>query len=180
MYNIKQIMTESNIDIPPTIININNPAKSDFSDTISNDTNITGNSKDSKSSINVASSEYKKTVIGLLRTQFTIDIQEMFKWRKIWMRIACIAYSLAEIFGIVQTILSFTSSARPSDWLISFLGGMFGLLAITISRFGTYSNSKSSEKTSQANEILKALNMKDSIPDLTDGPDMEKAKEKKG
>lgn len=175
------------------IINIENQPKvnddkptigeTSHDDTISNDTNVTGDSKDSKgskSSINVASSEYKKTVVGLIRTQFTIDIQEMFKWRKIWMRIACVAYAFSEILGIAQTILSFTSSARPSDWIISFLGGMFGLLAMSISRFGTYSNSKSSEKTAQANEILRALNMKDAIPDLTDGPEPDKTKEKKG
>lgn len=164
-------------DDKPTIV------ETSHDDTISNDTNVTnvtGDSKDSKSSVNVATTEYKKTVVGLIRTQFTIDIQEMFKWRKIWMRIACVAYAFSEVLGIAQTILSFTSSARPSDWIISFLGGMFGLLAISISRFGTYSNSKSSEKTAQANEILKALNMKDTIPDLTDSPDTEKQKEKKG
>jgi hypothetical protein len=52
--------------------------------------------------------------------------------------------------------------------LISFLAGMLGLLCISLNRFATYARNASSEKTSQLNEVLGTIGIKDLVPDLMD------------
>lgn len=102
-----------------------------------------------------------------VRPRMEKDIKECFTWREKWSRISNIFFSLSEFMCIVQTVMAFTSSSYDLK-LLSFLAGMIGVLCISFNRFGTYAKNASSEKTSQLNEILITIGIKDKVPDLMD------------
>jgi hypothetical protein len=102
-----------------------------------------------------------------VRPRMEKDIKECFVWREKWSRISNIFFSLSEFMCIVQTVMAFTSSSYDLK-LLSFLAGMIGVLCISFNRFGTYAKNASSEKTSQLNEILITIGIKDKVPDLMD------------
>ena len=102
-----------------------------------------------------------------VRPRMEKDIKECFTWREKWSRISNIFFSLSEFMCIIQTVMAFTSSSYDLK-LLSFLAGMIGVLCISFNRFGTYAKNASSEKTSQLNEILITIGIKDKVPDLMD------------
>jgi hypothetical protein len=102
-----------------------------------------------------------------VRPRMEKDIKECFTWREKWSRISNIFFSLSEFMCIIQTVMAFTSSSYDLK-LLAFLAGMIGVLCISFNRFGTYAKNASSEKTSQLNEILITIGIKDKVPDLMD------------
>jgi hypothetical protein len=109
-----------------------------------------------------------KIIEKYIRPNMIGDIENCFLWRKRWEKIASTTFCISEILGLVQTALAF-SAASFNLVLISYLAGMFGVICIALNRFGSYSKNESSEKTSQLNEILVTIGIKDKIPDLMDG-----------
>jgi hypothetical protein len=112
-----------------------------------------------------------------VRPRMERDIIECLVWREKWSKISNIFFSLSEFLCIIQTVLAFTSSSYNLK-LLSFLAGMVGVLCISFNRFGTYSKNASSEKTSQLNEILITVGIKDKVPDLMDNDYGDDAKNK--
>jgi hypothetical protein len=112
-----------------------------------------------------------------VRPRMERDIIECLVWREKWSKISNIFFSFSEFLCIIQTVLAFTSSSYDLK-LLSFLAGMVGVLCISFNRFGTYSKNASSEKTSQLNEILITLGIKDKVPDLMDNDYGDDAKNK--
>lgn len=108
-----------------------------------------------------------KIIEEYVRPNMIGDIENCFLWRKRWGKISSTSFCFSEILGLVQTGLAF-SAASFNIVLISYLAGMFGVLCIAFNRFGSYSKNESSEKTSQLNEILVTVGIKDKIPDLMD------------
>jgi hypothetical protein len=102
-----------------------------------------------------------------IRPRMEKDIKESFLWRHKWAKISNIFFSFSEILCIIQTVMAFTASSYDLK-LISFLAGMLGLLCISFNRFATYARNASSEKTSQLNEVLGTIGIKDLVPDLMD------------
>ena len=116
----------------------------------------------------IGSKTFRTHVIkDYVRPRMEKDIKECFVWREKWSRISNIFFSLSEFMCIVQTVMAFTSSSYDLK-LLSFLAGMIGVLCISFNRFGTYAKNASSEKTSQLNEILITIGIKDKVPDLMD------------
>jgi len=109
-----------------------------------------------------------KIIEKYIRPNMIGDIENCFLWRKRWEKISTTSFCLSEILGLIQTGLAF-SAASFNLVLVSYLAGMFGILCIALNRFGSYSKNESSEKTSQLNEILVTVGIKDKIPDLMDG-----------
>jgi hypothetical protein len=102
-----------------------------------------------------------------IRPRMEKDIKESFLWRDKWAKISNIFFSFSEILCIIQTVMAFTASSYDLK-LISFLAGILGLLCISFNRFATYARNASSEKTSQLNEVLGTIGIKDLVPDLMD------------
>lgn len=102
-----------------------------------------------------------------IRPRMEKDIKESVLWRDKWAKISNIFFSFSEILCIIQTVMAFTASSYDLK-LISFLAGMLGLLCISFNRFATYARNASSEKTSQLNELLGTIGIKDLVPDLMD------------
>lgn len=116
----------------------------------------------------IGSKNFRTHVIkDYVRPRMERDIRECFVWREKWSRISNIFFSLSEFLCIIQTVMAFTSSSYDLK-LLSFLAGMVGVLCISFNRFGTYAKNASSEKTSQLNEILITIGIKDKVPDLMD------------
>ena len=116
----------------------------------------------------IGSKTFRTHVIkDYVRPRMEKDIKECFTWREKWSIISNIFFSLSEFMCIIQTVLAFTSSSYDLK-LLSFLAGMIGVLCISFNRFGTYAKNASSEKTSQLNEILITIGIKDKVPDLMD------------
>jgi hypothetical protein len=109
-----------------------------------------------------------KIIEQYIRPNMIGDIENCFLWRKKWEKISTTSFCISEILGLIQTALAF-SAASFNLVLVSYLAGMFGVLCIALNRFGSYSKNESSEKTSQLNEILVTVGIKDKIPDLMDG-----------
>ncbi len=140
----------------------------DSEDKVNND----NENSDSPEQINaikkIGSKTFRTHVIkDYVRPRMEKDIKESFVWRDKWSRISNIFFSLSEFMCIIQTVLAFTSSSYDLK-LLSFLAGMIGVLCISFNRFGTYAKNASSEKTSQLNEILGTIGIKDKVPDLMD------------
>ncbi len=114
-----------------------------------------------------------------IRPRIEKDINNCFIWRDKWSKISNTFFSMSEIICIIQTIMAFTASSYDMK-LLSFLAGMLGVLSISFNRFGTYARNASSEKTSQLNEVLGTIGIKDAVPDLMDNdystPDDKKKK----
>lgn len=108
-----------------------------------------------------------KVIEKYIRPNMIEDIENCFLWRKRWEKISTTSFCVSEIIGLIQTGLAF-SAASFNLVLISYLAGVFGVLCIALNRFGSYSKNESSEKTSQLNEILVTVGIKDKIPDLMD------------
>lgn len=108
-----------------------------------------------------------KIIEKYIRPNMIEDIENCFLWRKRWEKISTTSFCVSEIIGLIQTGLAF-SAASFNLVLISYLAGVFGVLCIALNRFGSYSKNESSEKTSQLNEILVTVGIKDKIPDLMD------------
>jgi hypothetical protein len=102
-----------------------------------------------------------------VRPRMERDIKDCFVWREKWSKLSNVFFSLSEFLCIIQTVMAFTSSSYDLK-LLSFLAGMLGVLCISFNRFGTYAKNASSEKTSQLNEILITIGIKDKVPDLMD------------
>lgn len=116
----------------------------------------------------IGSKNFRTHVIkDYVRPRMERDIRECFVWREKWSKISNIFFSLSEFLCIIQTVMAFTSSSYDLK-LLSFLAGMVGVLCISFNRFGTYAKNASSEKTSQLNEILITIGIKDKVPDLMD------------
>ena len=116
----------------------------------------------------IGSKNFRTLVIkDYVRPRMERDIRECFVWREKWSKISNIFFSLSEFLCIIQTVMAFTSSSYDLK-LLSFLAGMVGVLCISFNRFGTYAKNASSEKTSQLNEILITIGIKDKVPDLMD------------
>ena len=116
----------------------------------------------------IGSKTFRTHVIkDYVRPRMEKDIKECFTWREKWSIISNVFFSLSEFMCIIQTVLAFTSSSYDLK-LLSFLAGMIGVLCISFNRFGTYAKNASSEKTSQLNEILITIGIKDKVPDLMD------------
>jgi hypothetical protein len=113
-----------------------------------------------------------------IRPRIEKDIENCFVWRDKWSKISNAFFSMSEIICIVQTIMAFTASSYDMK-LLSFLAGMLGVLGISFNRFGTYARNASSEKTSQLNEVLGTIGIKDTVPDLMDNDYGENDKKKK-
>ena len=109
-----------------------------------------------------------KIIEEYVRPNMIGDIENCFLWRKRWGKISTTSFCVSEILGLIQTALAFLA-ASFNLVLVSYLAGMFGVLCIALNRFGSYSKNESSEKTSQLNEILVTVGIKDKIPDLMDG-----------
>lgn len=126
----------------------------------------------------IGSKNFRTRVIkDFVRPRMEKDIKECFIWREKWSRISNIFFSLSEFLCIIQTVMAFTSSSYDLK-LLSFLAGMVGVLCISFNRFGTYAKNASSEKTSQLNEILITIGIKDKVPDLMDNDYGEDTKNK--
>ncbi len=158
----------------------------------SNDTNASRDIDDSDKSTDILNNPtmlaLKKIGSRTFRTQIMTqyirpriekDINNCFIWRDKWSKISNAFFSMSEIICIVQTIMAFTASSYDMK-LLSFLAGMLGVLCISFNRFGTYARNASSEKTSQLNEVLGTIGIKDAVPDLMDNdystPDDKKKK----
>ncbi len=146
----------------------------------SNDTNASRDIDDSDKSTDILNNPtmlaLKKIGSRTFRTQIMTqyirpriekDINNCFIWRDKWSKISNAFFSMSEIICIVQTIMAFTASSYDMK-LLSFLAGMLGVLCISFNRFGTYARNASSEKTSQLNEVLGTIGIKDVVPDLMD------------
>ncbi len=146
----------------------------------SNDTNASRDIDDSDKSTDILNNPtmlaLKKIGSRTFRTQIMTqyirpriekDINNCFIWRDKWSKISNAFFSMSEIICIVQTIMAFTASSYDMK-LLSFLAGMLGVLCISFNRFGTYARNASSEKTSQLNEVLGTIGIKDAVPDLMD------------
>jgi hypothetical protein len=151
--------TEDNEE--PTASN-DNDNDNDIDDSDTNNSNI-------KQAIKKIGSRTFRTQImkQYIRPRMEKDINDSIAWRDKWGKIANVFFSFAEILCIIQTVLAFTASSYDLK-LISYLAGMLGVLSISFNRFGTYSRNASSEKTSQLNEILGTIGIKDMVPDLMD------------
>jgi hypothetical protein len=116
----------------------------------------------------IGSKNFRTHVIkDFVRPRMERDIKECFVWREKWSKISNVFFSLAEFLCIIQTVMAFTSSSYDLK-LLSFLAGMIGVLCISFNRFATFAKNASSEKTSQLNEILITIGIKDKVPDLMD------------
>jgi hypothetical protein len=176
-FNITDIDTDkknSPIPITPKItptITSDNIAINIDSEDINNNEN-SDKSQDGPDLMNaikkIGSKTFRTHIIkDYVRPRMEKDIKECFTWRDKWSRISNIFFSLSEFMCIIQTVLAFTSSSYDLK-LLAFLAGMIGVLCISFNRFGTYAKNASSEKTSQLNEILITIGIKDKIPDLMD------------
>ncbi len=176
-FNITDIDTDKKISptpitpkVTPTITSDNIAINIDSED-INNNEN-SDKSQDGPDLMNaikkIGSKTFRTHIIkDYVRPRMEKDIKECFTWRDKWSRISNIFFSLSEFMCIIQTVLAFTSSSYDLK-LLSFLAGMIGVLCISFNRFGTYAKNASSEKTSQLNEILITIGIKDKIPDLMD------------
>jgi hypothetical protein len=116
----------------------------------------------------IGSKNFRTHVIkNYVRPRMEKDIKNCFVWREKWSKISNVFFSLAEILCIIQTAMAFTSSSYDIK-LLSFIAGMIGVLCISFNRFATFAKNASSEKTSQLNEILITIGIKDKVPDLMD------------
>lgn len=145
---------------------------------IDNIENTTTDNEETKENIEIDNTKFALKKIGsknfrtkiiekYVRPNMIEDIENCFLWRKRWEKISSTSFCISEIIGVIQTALAF-SAASFNIVLISYLAGVFGVLCIALNRFGSYSKNESSEKTSQLNEILITVGIKDKIPDLMD------------
>lgn len=158
---------------PPTDKNIKRPEKNTVItiDSEKNEENPDLSEKSQEEILaikKIGSKNFRTHVIkDYVRPRMERDIKECFVWREKWSKISNIFFSLSEFLCIIQTVMAFTSSSYELK-LLSFLAGMVGVLCISFNRFGTYAKNASSEKTSQLNEILITIGIKDKVPDLMD------------
>ena len=168
-----------------TIITIDNEVNNTND---SNDTNASRDVDDSDKSLDnntmlalkkIGSKTFRTHIMTTyIRPRMQKDIEYCFVWRDKWSKISNIFFSLSEIICIIQTIMAFTASSYNMQ-LLSFLAGMLGVLCISFNRFGTYAKNASSESTSQLNEVLGTIGIKDEVPDLMDNDYGENDKKKK-
>ena len=156
---------DTTLNFTPEIIN-EDEIKIDILET---DDNTTDNINTKIALKKIGSKSFRSNIIeNYIRPNMIGDIENCFLWRKRWEKIATTSFCISEIIGLIQTGLAF-SAASFNLVLISYLAGVFGVLCIALNRFGSYSKNESSEKTSQLNEILVTVGIKDKIPDLMDG-----------
>ena len=111
-----------------------------------------------------------KIITDHIRPRINKEIDDCYSGRDKWNKVASLAFGMSELFGIVQTVLSFTAASYDII-LISYLAGLLGVLCIAFNRYGSYAIKTSSEKTSQLNEILASVGIKDKVPDIADNID---------
>ena len=161
-----------------TIVNFRPEVINEDEIQIDNVENITIDNEETKENIEIDNTKLALKKIGsknfrtkiiekYIRPNMIEDIENCFLWRKRWETISSTSFCISEIIGVIQTALAF-SAASFNLVLISYLAGVFGVLCIALNRFGSYSKNESSEKTSQLNEILITVGIKDKIPDLMD------------
>jgi preprotein translocase subunit SecG len=97
------------------------------------------------------------------------DIDNGYKWRYRWKTISNICGAVSQILTGVASILSFVSSSSNST-TYAFLAGIFGVCALFLVNFSTYSSKQKVTKTIEINKYLKMLNLKFRIPTSDDGP----------
>jgi hypothetical protein len=177
---IQQKMDKEPIKVKKQINEKDNTILTIDNEIYSNDTNASRDIDDSDKSTDILNNPtmlaLKKIGSRTFRTQIMTqyirpriekDINNCFIWRDKWSKISNAFFSMSEIICIVQTIMAFTASSYDMK-LLSFLAGMLGVLCISFNRFGTYARNASSEKTSQLNEVLGTIGIKDVVPDLMD------------
>jgi len=161
-----EIIHEDEIQIE-TIENVENVENVEITD---NQENVDNQEINTRLALKkIGSKSFRTKIIEkYIRPNMIEDIENCFLWRKRWEKISTTSFCISEIIGVIQTALAF-SAASFNLVLISYLAGVFGVLCIALNRFGSYSKNESSEKTSQLNEILVTVGIKDKIPDLMDG-----------
>jgi hypothetical protein len=116
----------------------------------------------------IGSKTFRTHIIkNYIRPRLLDEVKFGYIWRDRWAFISDMFVFFSELFCVVQTALAFTASTYDLK-LLSFLAGLVGVLCIAFNRFGTYARSSSSEKTSQVNELLNSIGIKDALPDLMD------------
>jgi hypothetical protein len=151
--------------------NVNNENNENNVNNVNNENNVELEINiDTKNTLKKIGSKTFRTKIieDYIRPNMIRDIKNSFLWRDRWSKISSTSFCFSEIIGLIQTVMAF-SAASFNLVLISYLAGTFGILCIALNRFGSYAKNESSEKTSQLNEILVTVGIKDKIPDLMDG-----------
>jgi hypothetical protein len=159
--------TQNNTEV--TLIDIEETITEETDEpTASRDNDDSDNNKTQQTLKKIGSKTFRTQIMKqYIRPRMERDIKDSITWRDKWGTISNIFFSFSELLCIIQTVMAFTASSYDLK-LLSFLAGMLGVLGISFNRFATYARNASSEKTSQLNEILGTIGIKDIVPDLMD------------
>jgi len=111
--------------------------------------------------------EFKNFIIrNYIKPDTENEIKNILSNRKRYLCLSNTFYIFGEIFGFIQTIISFTNTYY-NNITLSFIGGLCGVLAILFFRIGSKCTELEKENTEKVNEILKNLNINESVQDLS-------------
>lgn len=96
------------------------------------------------------------------------DINNDYVWRFRWNMIARITGAVSQALTGVGSIFSFVATSN-NNLTYAFIAGIFGVVAIFMTNFSSYSEKQRREKTTEINKYLEKLNLKFSLPNSNDG-----------
>lgn len=112
----------------------------------------------------ITQEEVKKIRKDIIQESIYQDLKHNTVSKTMWKKIGDFTETIAHIFIIVGSILSFASGFYKITHL-SFVAGCCGVATLSLSRFSSYAMKESSERTIQVNKLLEKIGI-EKIPDI--------------
>lgn len=92
------------------------------------------------------------------------DIDSNYRWRWRWNFLSRSTGALSQILTGVGSIFSFVATSN-NNLTFAFMAGIFGVIALFMTNFSTYSDKEQKKKTTEINKYLEKINLKFSLPE---------------
>lgn len=108
----------------------------------------------------------KKVVLEKLYPFYVDEVDSNLGQIKLWATVNSVFSTLTIIMICASTVVSFSAPQFPNVTYISYIAGVFGVVALMCERFAHYCSSQSSASTQRVNMLLESIGIHDAIPDM--------------